>query len=138
MHHFGLHGIGLIRRSFRDRHAHDFAAVRQLLGTMTVGKEAVMPDAMESIRQNVQQEPTHELGRREPHDLRLAAAGFAIILPAKGHMPVVDIDEPVVADGDAMRVSGEIPDHLLGAGERLLPLKLFRGYGVRGAPAAIS
>jgi hypothetical protein len=37
------------------------------------------------------------------------------ILPAKGHVPVAEGDQAGVGDGDAMRVAGEIREHLIGA-----------------------
>ncbi len=49
---------------------------------MAVGEEAVVADAMEAVRQGVQQEAADELVGGEGHDLRLAVV--AIILPAEG------------------------------------------------------
>ena len=49
----------------------------------TAGQKAVMANAMEPIRQNMDQEAADELGCGHPHDL-LAVAGFdAVVLPAE-------------------------------------------------------
>jgi hypothetical protein len=50
----------------------------------------------------------------------LPRAANAIILPAEGNRAVVGCIEAAVRDGDAMGVTGEIAQHLLGPGERRL------------------
>ena len=97
---------------------------------MTVGEEPVVPDALEAIGQNVQQEAADELVRVECHALLFAA--IAIILPGEADARVVACDEAAVRDGDAMRVAREIAQHLFGASERLLgvddPVDTARGF----------
>ena len=63
--------------------------LRAVLGTapasraMAVGEQPVMADAVEAIRQDVQQETADELAGGELHHLVLASACLAIILPAE-------------------------------------------------------
>lgn len=58
------------------------------LTTMTVGEQAVMTNAMEAVRQHVQQEAPHELAGSERHYLGIAIP--TIILPSKANFAVSD------------------------------------------------
>ena len=60
------------------------ATERELGGAVAVGEEAVVADAMEAVRQGVQQEAADELVGVKGHDLGLAVV--AIILPAEGDL----------------------------------------------------
>ena len=91
------------------------AAERELGGAMAVGEEAEVADAMEAVRQDVQQEAADELVGVERHHLGLAVV--AIVLPAEADLAVVEADQPAVGDGDAMGVAAEIGQHLLGPAE---------------------
>jgi hypothetical protein len=82
---------------------------------MAIGEEAEVADAMEAGRQDVQEEPAHELARIERHDL--AAAFLPVVLPEETDGIVCHGDEAAVGDGDAMGVAAEIGQHLLGAAE---------------------
>jgi hypothetical protein len=61
-----------------------------------------MTNAMESIRKYVEQEAAHELANGDLHDLVLVVAILTIVLPAKADMLVGEIEQPAVADRDAM------------------------------------
>jgi hypothetical protein len=84
---------------------------------VAVGKQPVVANAMESIRQHVEQKATHEFTGIEAHDLGVVPAGISVILPAKADVGIVDIKEAAVTDGDAERVSREIGQDLLGPRE---------------------
>ena len=85
-----------------------------------------MPDAVETVRQGMQQETANELVGRKRHHLRLAV--MPIILPAEGDRRVGDTDESGVSDCDAVGIPAEIGKHLCRATERRLgiddPLEL--------------
>ena len=115
----------------RGRHGQQLADQRQLGAAMPVGEEApgsrrradlagagCVADALEPVGQNMQQEAAHELVGVEDH--ALGSRRVAIIAPCKGDTGVVDRDEPVVGDGDAVGVAGKVGQHLLGAGKRAL------------------
>ncbi len=53
----------------------------ETLGAMAVGQEAVVTNAVEAVRQRVEEEAANELAGFEGHDLDRAAV--AIILPGK-------------------------------------------------------
>src|ERR1700687_4665857 len=68
----------------------------------------------------MQQEAAHEFIRTEGHDLVAGAPLRAVVLPAEGHAPFVQRDEPLVGDGDAMGIAREIREYRLGSRERAL------------------
>src|SRR5450755_4101955 len=72
--------------------------------------------------QHVHQETSDELVRVNPHRLPPARAANAIVLPAERNRAVVGCNEAAVRDGDAMGVTGEIAQHLLGPCERCLAI----------------
>ena len=82
---------------------------------MAVRKKAVMTDAMEAVRQGVEQKASNELVGSECHHLDLAVV--AVVAPAEAHLIAGERDQPAVGDRDAMSVAAEIGQHLLGTGE---------------------
>lgn len=83
----------------------------QLHLPMTIGKQAVMTNAMEAVGDGVQQETTDELMHIERHQLSDAAC--SVILPSKGDAIAVHADEAGIGNGDAVGVATEIGQHLL-------------------------
>jgi len=79
-----------------------------------------MTNAMESIGKHVEQEAAHELANGELHDFALVVAILTIVLPAKADMLIGEIEQPAVADGDAMGVPRKIGQDLLRSCERTL------------------
>jgi hypothetical protein len=75
-------------------------------------------DAVEALRQDVDQEAADELAGGECHDL-LATIG-TIVLPSEGDTGAVAGDQPAVGDGDAMGVARQIGQHGLWPAERTL------------------
>ena len=75
---------------------------------------------MEALGQHVHQEAPDKLVRGKPHRLPAARAVDAIVLPTERDAGVVGCNEAAVRDGDTMRVTGEIAQHLLGSRERRL------------------
>ena len=74
-----------------------------------------MANPNEAVGQEVQQKPTQEgVGVEGGHAGDVAVGA---VFPAEGHVAVVEGDQPIVGDGDAMGVAGEICEHLIGAGE---------------------
>jgi hypothetical protein len=69
------------------------AGRRDALGAVGGGKEPVVADAVETLRQHVQQETPDELVRVKPHRLPAAGAVDAIILPAERNRVVVGCNE---------------------------------------------
>jgi hypothetical protein len=94
--------IGAAIHKSGGRHQ-QLAAERDLIGTVAVGEQAVVTDAMEAVRR-VHQNAPNELTGLERHHFALAV--LAIILPAKADLPVGQRDQPAIGDCNAMSAEG--------------------------------
>jgi hypothetical protein len=103
----------------RRGHAEQVSAKCKLVGAMSVGKEAVVANAMEAIRQDMEKKAADKLGDRDSHDFALVIAALPIVLPEEADMGLVEIKQATVGDRNAMRVAREIGQDLLGTGEGL-------------------
>ena len=103
-------------------HIEQTSTERELVGAMGVGEEAVVANAMETVRQHVEQEAPHELADVEAHDFALETAVLPIVRPAETDIGLVKIEQAAVSDRDAMRVAREIGQDLLGTGEGLFSI----------------
>lgn len=74
-----------------------------------------MANAHESTRHHMEEKPSEEFGGRERHDLHTVVVG--VVPPAKPDEAVAVIDEPIIRQRDAVGVSTEIVEDVLGAGE---------------------
>lgn len=90
------------------------AAARELALAAGVGEEPVVADANEALREDVEQEPATELGKRERER---PGAATAVVLVTQCHDPIVDVKQPMVRDRDAMRVAREVREHMVRAVE---------------------
>src|ERR1700745_244802 len=81
-----------------------------------IGEETVVADAMEALRQSMQQKAADELVGIEGHHFGLAVR--SIVFPDKANLPVDEREQPAIGDGDAMGIAAEIGQHLFGASER--------------------
>lgn len=72
----------------------------QLPRSVVVGEQAIVADAMEAIRQHMDQEPADELIALQGHCL--LAVPVTIVLPAETDLAVVYRQQSVVGDGDAV------------------------------------
>ena len=59
------------------RHVQQLAAAREHGRPVAVGEQPVVADAVEPVREHVQQEAAHELAGGQAHHLRLRAAAAA-------------------------------------------------------------
>ena len=88
-----------------------------------------MPDPVEVGRQDMQQEAAHKLLRGQAH--RLEAVLLAVVLPAEADAAVLDGQEAVVGDRDAVGVAAEVIEDTGGTVEGRLgiddPLGLAQG-----------
>lgn len=87
----------------------------ELLRAVAIAEKAVVADAMKALGQDVQQEAANELVDRDGHDLLPIAV--PVVLPAETNGVVLDVDEAVVGDGDAVRIAPDIVEHLGRSGE---------------------
>lgn len=98
------------------------------------GQQAIMPDAMEPIGPNVDQEATDKLRRSQAHDLLAIPALNSLILPAEGNCIGIRADQTVVRDRDPMCVSAQIGQNRLGPAEWRFGVDHPFGFGERGEP----
>lgn len=78
----------------------------------TASEQTVMLDAVEAMRQDVEQETADELVDRERHDPLPIAAVTAVILVAEGDVRFVERDQTTVRDGDPVGIA-QIGKHCL-------------------------
>jgi hypothetical protein len=99
-------GLG---RGAGHRHAQKLARGGDALGLGGAGEEAVMADAMEGLRQDVDEEAADELAGGERHGGVTLTPFGAVVLDSERHGPGIGLDEATVRDGDAVGVAGQIP-----------------------------
>ena len=107
--------LGLVRGLMGPLDFEQLVNAGEVLASVAFGEEAVVPDAVKAVGQDVEEKAADELVRGKPHDA--AAPAAAIILVGECHFIFVDGDEPRIGDRGAMRVAGEIGKHSLGAAE---------------------
>nr|CAM78245.1 hypothetical protein MGR_P0016 [Magnetospirillum gryphiswaldense MSR-1] len=108
-----IRDIGFCRRGDGQKRANAFEACL----SAGRGKQAVMTDAMESARQDVQHEPADELAGRNCHDALPVSPLASVVLVAEGDAVLVEVDEAAIRDSDAVGVARQIGEHGLGAAE---------------------
>ena len=97
-----------LHRSRRHRCGDQLAGVRQRLGFGSAARQqAVMPDAMEALRQHVQHEPADELARLQRHRLVPAGAFDPVILVLEPDALLVGVNTAAVRERHAMWLAGE-------------------------------
>src|ERR1700722_9288518 len=106
-------GLGL-----QLRHAEKFATTGELVLTVAVAEQAVITDPLEAAGQDMDEEAADELVGIQCHRLLLAAA--TIILPLEANLAIVDIEDAIVGNGDAVCVSADVFQDLLRSGEGAL------------------
>lgn len=94
-----------------------------------------MPDAVETVRQDMDQEAADELVCGKTHCLLTAAVFDAVILPAERDGLGVSTDEAAVRDGDTVGVSAEVGQHRLGATEGGLGINHPFGFAQGSQPS---
>ena len=93
------------------------AALRQLLLPHPVGQEAEVPQPVEAAQWDMEHQPPQEFDGLKRQGAQAVAT--SIILVAKGHLATLQGHEPVVGDGDAMRIAGQVGEDVLGILEGL-------------------
>ena len=79
-----------------------------------------MADAVGPVGEDMGEEPPHELRCAEGHRSVAVRTGLAVILDLGRDALAVECGDAAVRDGNAMRVAGEIGQHLFGPCERRL------------------
>jgi len=95
-----------------SRHAEQSAAAFKRRTPSAVGEESEVSDANQAGGQDVKQEAAQELMSGNRHNLLLAAMG--VVSPAEGDAIVLEGHEPMVGDGDAMGIAGQVVENVFG------------------------
>ena len=90
----------------------------QRLPAVAVGKQSEVADLDEAGRQDVEQETPDELDLIELHDA--AAVVMTGVPPAEAYLSVIEAEQSSVGDGDAVRIAGQVLQHMFGSSERRL------------------
>jgi hypothetical protein len=88
----------------------------ELVFTLGVGEEPVATDPNEPLGQGMQEEPADELEGIEVEGAKTAAS--CVVLITERHDPVLEGQQAVIRDGDAVRVASQVLQHRLRAAER--------------------
>src|SRR5215813_12155621 len=91
------------------------ASAGELLGAgaSAIRQQAVVPDAVEALGQDVHEEAANELARLQRHGFVPVRAFEAVVLVFERDAVRVGGDQAAVGDGDAMGVAGQVGEHLL-------------------------
>ncbi len=96
--------------------AEQIAAACQHIATSAISEKSEVADADQPFRENVDQESSQKLICGNRHDLLLTAP--CVVFPAKRDSIILESNEPVVGDGDAMCISRQIVENMFRTSER--------------------
>ena len=108
----GLNGI----RSSGNGHPQQLSAEWQQSFAAPVREEAEEPNADEAGRKHMEKEATQELVSSDGHHFLFAAVG--IVFPAERDLTIDEVDDPMVGDGNAVGVAGQVMKNVLRSAER--------------------
>src|SRR5437867_11935481 len=77
-----------------------------------VGQEAEVAQPMEAVRRDMQHQTPQEVYGLEREGTQAVAT--RVVLVAEGHLAALQGHEPVVRDGDTMRIAGQVGEDVLG------------------------
>src|SRR6266576_1013161 len=112
-----LAGIGSGGPAFRFCNGEQFTRTCDVVGASAFGEQAVVADAVQALRQHVDEEAANELVDGERHALVSIAALDAVVLPLEGDALLVEGDQAAVGDGNAVGVTRQIGQHCLRSAE---------------------
>ena len=73
-----------------------------------VGKETVMANAVKAAGQDMDEETTDKLRRIERHGFKSVFLLGSVVLPLKGNVVFIEVDESRVSDSDPVGVTREV------------------------------
>jgi len=99
-------------------------------------QQTIVPDAVEAVRQDLDQEAANKLRRGQPHHLLPVARFDAVILPAESDGLGIGADQARIRDRDPVGVSAQVSQHRLRAAERWLGVDYPFGFAEWGEPGS--
>ena len=82
-----------------------------------IREQAVIAHAVEAAREHMQEDAPDALRRGQGHGLLTRCVGTAVVGVAELDLSRGEGEEPLVGDGDPMRVPADVIEHLVGPGE---------------------
>ena len=122
---------------FRGLDAEQRTAFGEVCFANTAGQQAVVPDAMESVGQDVHQDASNELRRGQAYNLLAIAVLDAVVLPAEHHRVGVCANKAMVGDRHSMGVAAEISEHGFRPVEGRFAMHHPFGFAERGQPCRV-
>jgi len=110
-------------------HTEKSTALSQSLLPVAVAEEAVIANAVEPVREHMQQESADELISGKRHGAVLSVV--AIVLVAELHFATFDIKQAIIGDGNAVRITPHIVEYLLRSSKRRLGVDHPFGFAKR-------
>jgi len=98
------------------RQSQELSAEWQQRFAAAVCEEAEEADAHKAMWKHMQEEAAQKLLCSDGHELLFAAVG--VVLPAERHVAISKVDDPVVGDGNAVGVAGQVLKNVLRSAER--------------------
>ena len=123
----GLAGLGIGSRTVALRRQ-QLSGQSDIVGTVAVGEQAVMPDMVESFWEDVDEEAPDEFMDRQVHGFVAISAFGSIVLPLEGDGLIVGTDKSSIADSNPVGIAGEVSEHRLGSGKRFLSINRPFGF----------
>ena len=80
---------------------------------MRIGQKSKRSDPNEALWKNMLHEAAKELAGAHGHVALLVA--MSVVFPLEGDMVAIDCEQTMIAYRDAVRVSSQVPKHLVGA-----------------------
>jgi hypothetical protein len=109
---------GLAMRERRWRASEIASACGEFRGLVSIAEQAVVTNALETPRQDMEDEPTEEIDGLEMEDFSFAAV--SVVAAAQSDDAVAKTEEPIVGESDAVGVAGEVIEDVARPAERLL------------------
>ena len=108
--------ICVVCSGFRARgwEQEQLAGMSQVILAPGVGEQAVVSDAMESVRQDMDEEAPDELVGGQGHGFVASPSFVAIVFIFEGDTVIIMRYQAGVGDGDAVGVSGEVSEYGVG------------------------
>ena len=111
--------LRFLRRAYR---IDQFTRSRDGLGLGPTRQQPAVPDAVETVRQDVDEKSADELARVKRHALVAAGSLDPIVFVAERDAGRVGGDKAAAGDRDPVGVAGQIGEYLLGSGEWLFAI----------------
>ena len=104
----GIIGLGLCE-------GEQLASAGDVVAAGGFGQQAIVADAVEALRQDMDEEAADELADSERHQLVPMVAFDPVVLPPESDAGVVERNQTAVGDGDTVGIAREIGQHCLRA-----------------------